>query len=107
METHFEAIQQAQGEIPREKVMSDLRTLVHDAEELLRATAGDMSDKAKEARSRLSTALENAKVTCHRLEARTAEVARATDRVIRDHPYESMGLAFGVGVLLGVVIGRK
>ena len=35
------------------------------------------------------------------------ETAKKTDEAIRSHPYESMGVAFGVGVLLGVLIGRR
>jgi ElaB/YqjD/DUF883 family membrane-anchored ribosome-binding protein len=107
METVFQNMENAQTDVPREKVKEDLRALVRDAEELLKATAGDMSDKAKEARSRLSEAIEKAKVTCHRLEEKAVATAKATDKVIRDHPYESMGVAFGVGLLIGVLVTRK
>lgn len=107
METVFENMEQAQSGVPREKVKEDLRTLVRDAEELIKATAGDMSEKAKTARSRLGEALERAKATCHRLEEKTAAAAKATDKVIREHPYESIGIAFGVGLLIGVLVARK
>ncbi|MBI5384510.1 MAG: DUF883 family protein [Verrucomicrobia bacterium] len=100
-------MENAHNEVSREKVKEDLRTLARDAEELLKATAGDMSDKAKEARSRLSEALEKAKATCHRLEEKTVAAAKATDKVIRQHPYESIGIAFGVGLLIGVLVTRK
>ncbi len=107
METAFETIEQARLENPGQRVKQDLRVLVHDAEDLLKATAGDLSEKAKAARSRLATALESAKVTCQRLEEKTAAAARATDRVVRAHPYQSIGIAFGVGLLLGVLIMRS
>ncbi len=107
METHFEAIQQSQGDPPGEKVKEDLRTLVHDAEDLLKATAGDMSEKAKEARSRLNAALDRAKETCRRLEEKTVAAAKATDKVIREHPYESIGVAFAAGLLIGVLVARR
>ncbi len=107
METVFENMEQARMDVPREKMKEDLRVLLRDAEELLKATAGDMSDKAKEARSRLGETLEKAKATCHRLEEKTVATAKATDRVIRDHPYESIGIAFGVGLLIGVLVTRK
>lgn len=106
METHFDAMQ-PQGDVSGEKVKEDLRTLMHDAEELLKVTAGDVSDKAKQARTRLAGALENAKATCARFEGKAKDAAKATDRVIRSHPYESIGLAFGVGLLVGVLLGRK
>ncbi len=107
METAFETIEQGNVRVPREKIKQDLRVLVHDAEDLLKATAGDLSEKAKAARSRLSTALESAKVTCKRLEEKTAAAAKATDRVIRQHPYQSIGIAFGVGLLIGFLIRRR
>jgi len=106
METHFDAMQ-PDSEISREKVKDDLRSLMTDAEELLKATAGDVSEKAKEARTRLAGALEKAKGTYRNLEGKTREAAKATDRVIRSHPYESIGIAFGVGLLIGVLVARK
>ena len=37
---------------------------------------------------------------------RFREAAKATDQVIRGHPYESIGIALGVGLLIGVLAGR-
>lgn len=42
-----------------------------------------------------------------RAEERAVEKAKAADRVIRDHPYQTIGLAFGVGLLIGVLAGRR
>ena len=111
METNYEAIEKAHGAIARERVMADLQTLARDAEDLLKATAGDVSEKAKEARTRVSAALERAKTTCTHLQEQTVATAKAAakkaDTVIREHPYESIGVAFGIGLLLGVVVARK
>lgn len=111
METHFENIEHAHGSLARERVMADLKSLARDAEDLLKVTAGDVSEKVKEARSRLNTALERMKTTCEHWQdetiatARTA--ARKTDTVVREHPYETMGVAFGAGLLIGVLVGRR
>jgi ElaB/YqjD/DUF883 family membrane-anchored ribosome-binding protein len=111
METHFDNIEREHDAISKEKVMDDLKTLARDAEELLKATAGDvgdkMSEKAKEARSRLAVALEQAKDSCARWEDKTVAAARATDKAIRSHPYESAGAALVLGILIGVLIGRR
>ena len=111
METTFEAIEKSQGEVARERLMQDLQSLTRDAEDLLTATAGDVSEKAKEARSRVTAALDRAKKTYTRLQDQSISSAKAAakkaDTVIRDHPYESIGVAFGLGLLLGVVIGRR
>ena len=111
METHFENMEQAQSVMARERVLRDLKTLVHDAEDLLKATADDLSEKAKGARARLAGALERAKATCAELQEQTiisAEAAaKKADQVIRNHPYESVGAGFGLGLLIGVLVARK
>jgi len=89
-----------------QRLASDLKTVMRDAEELLKATAGEAGEKVKEVRGRLTTALESAKATCEQLQDKTAEAAKATDHIIREHPYESLGIAFGVGLLIGVLVGR-
>jgi ElaB/YqjD/DUF883 family membrane-anchored ribosome-binding protein len=96
--TPHEANQQLRG---------DLKQVVRDAEELLKATAGEAGEQVKEVRGRLSTALASAKATCEHLQDKTVEAAKATDHVIREHPYESIGVAFGVGLLIGVLVGRR
>lgn len=111
METKHEAVEKAHGAITQECMVTDLRTLARDAEDLLKATAGDASEKAKEARARLGAALERAKSTCQDTQEQTIVTAKAAakkaDTVIRDHPYESIGVAFGVGLLIGLLITRK
>jgi ElaB/YqjD/DUF883 family membrane-anchored ribosome-binding protein len=111
METHFENLEQAHGHMARERVLADLRALAHDSQELLKATAGDVSEKAKEARLRLTAALERSKSTMEELESQAIAGAKAAakkaDTVIREHPYESLGVAFGVGLVIGVLVGRR
>ena len=94
-------------EISTEKLVSDLKTVARDTEELLKATAGEVGDKAREARARWTTALDSAKATVRKLEDRAVEGAKATDKVIREHPYQSIGVAFGIGLLIGVLVTRK
>lgn len=111
METHFENLEHAHSHAARERVLADLRALAHDSEELLKATAGDVSEKAKEARTRLSAALSRTKATIEDLQnqaiAGAKVAAKKADAVIRQHPYESIGIAFGVGLLIGVLVTRK
>ena len=111
METHFNEMEHAHSTLARERVLGDLKALARDAEDLLKATAGDVSEKAKEARQRVTAALERARGTCENLQEQTLASARAAarkaDTVIRDHPYESIGVGFGIGLLIGVLVGRR
>jgi len=94
-------------ETSTQKLLADLQAVVHDGEELLKAGAQDLSEKGIAARERLTAALEVAKETQQRLQARAVEGAKATDKLIREYPYQSIGIAFGIGMLLGVLVNRK
>jgi ElaB/YqjD/DUF883 family membrane-anchored ribosome-binding protein len=111
METHFQNLAQGQGAMARERVLQDLKTLARDSEVLLKSTAGDLGERAGEARRRLAGALERAKAAGAELKELTVASAKVTvnkaDIVIRDHPYESIGIAFGIGVLVGVLVSRR
>ena len=95
------------NKVSTDKLVADLKAVARDTEELIKASAGELSDKAKEARARLAVALENAKDSCRRLEEKAVEGAKVADRTVREHPYQSMGVAFGMGLLIGVLVTRK
>jgi ElaB/YqjD/DUF883 family membrane-anchored ribosome-binding protein len=85
----------------------DLEGLAEDAKTLLAVTADVAEEKVVEAREHLAEALDRSKATWVRVQDRAVESAKATDRAIRTHPYQSIGVAFGVGVLLGVLLSRR
>jgi len=95
------------NEANMEKLMGDLKVLSRDAEAVLVATAGQAGEKMGELRNRLSNVVESAKATCHRIEEKAVAGAKVADKTIREHPYESIGVAFGVGLLIGVLVGRR
>jgi ElaB/YqjD/DUF883 family membrane-anchored ribosome-binding protein len=111
MESHFPHDDQSQSQIARDRVLADLQALAQDAEMLLRATTDDIGDKAKEARGRVADALARAKATCADLQQHGVDSAKAAarkaDDTIRTHPYESLAVAFGIGILLGALFRRK
>lgn len=107
METHFEAMESAKADVSREKLKEDIRGLTEDAEALLKATAGDVSEKVKEARSRLAAAIERVKASTTEMEKKAQEAAKVADKVVREHPYESIGVAFVLGLLIGVLVARR
>ena len=95
------------NEVSTDKLVTDLKRVVRDSEDLLKDSAGAVGEKARDVRERLSQTLESAKVACRRLEEKAIEGAKATDKVIRTHPYESIGVAFWIGLLIGVLVTRK
>ncbi len=94
-------------QIRTEQIVDDLKTVARDAEELAKATAGEVSERVVDARARLSGAIASAKQTCARWEDKAIQGAKAADKVVHEHPYRAAGVAFGLGALLGVLITRK
>src|SRR3954471_19084646 len=93
--------------ISTERIVADMKLVMRDAEDLLKATADEVGAKTKEARVQLTETLRDAREKCGELEAKAIEGAKAADKTIREHPYQSIGVAFGVGLVLGILLQRK
>lgn len=87
--------------------INDMSTLAEDARALLAATADVAGEKVGEARKRLAAALESGKEIYGRVRDKAVEKAKVVDERVHEHPYQAMGLAFGVGVLIGVLVTRR
>src|SRR5512140_2244308 len=86
---------------------NDLGTLAKDARSLLSATTDVASQKFGEARQRVVETVESAKETAGRVRDQAVDYAKATDEAVRQHPYQAMGIAFGVGAILGYLVSRR
>ncbi len=99
-----------EGEVSKEKLMQDLRVVVSDAEELLRATAGQAGDKVVAARERIQENLAAAKVRLAAAEeaviAKAKLAAKATDDYVHENPWKAVGIGAGVGLIIGMLISR-
>ena len=95
----------------KEKLVSDMKVVVSDAEEILRATAGVAGEKVGELRERIIDRLRDAKGRIADAEEmlvdRTKAAARATDDYVNDNPWRAVGIAAGIGLLVGIIIGRR
>ncbi|MBU0688623.1 MAG: DUF883 family protein [Gammaproteobacteria bacterium] len=98
-------------DVSKQKLASDMRAVVADAEELLKATADQAGEKAASLRERAKANLAVAKVRLeeaeHAVLERTKVAAKATDEYVHDNPWQAVGVAAGVGLLLGMLIGRS
>ena len=89
-----------------EKAMRDLGNAVEEAESAVKSTAGESADKARELRARLMASIDKAKAVCSQLQEKTVQAAKATDKAVHDYPYQAVGIAFAVGLLVGVLATR-
>jgi ElaB/YqjD/DUF883 family membrane-anchored ribosome-binding protein len=81
-------------------LMDDLKAVMADAEELLRATAGEAGPRVQAARARAEETLRNAR-------ERLQGAGRELDAQVREHPWAAVGVAAGIGLLVGVLLARK
>lgn len=98
-------------EVSKEKLMEDLRLVVSDAEELLRATANQAGEGAAAVRARIQENLQTVKENLVDAETavieRTRQAAKVADQYVHDNPWKAIGIAAGVGALVGMLIARR
>lgn len=82
------------------RIIDELRAAFADAEELLRATAGEAGPRVQEARERAEASLRNAK-------AHLEGAGRDLDAMVRENPWAALGVAAGIGLIAGLLLGRK
>jgi ElaB/YqjD/DUF883 family membrane-anchored ribosome-binding protein len=85
----------------------DLKALLHEAEQALSATAGEAGDKFDELRDRLRAALDSGRYSFDRLRHEATLRAKQADQLVRDNPYYAIGIAAGVGAIVGILASRS
>ena len=83
---------------------ADLKKVIRDSEDVLASVAGE---KAEALREQLSGLIATARDVCAKMEGKAREGLHTADQTIRSHPYQSIGIAAAVGVIVGVLISRK
>jgi ElaB/YqjD/DUF883 family membrane-anchored ribosome-binding protein len=93
------------------RLASDIRVLVSDAEELLKSTATYSGEGINAARVKFRATLESFKERV--VDAQSAavgkvkETVKATDGYVRENPWKMVGVAAAIGLVVGVLLQRK
>jgi ElaB/YqjD/DUF883 family membrane-anchored ribosome-binding protein len=109
----FSAEERKQTESPKnmnkqtQAISNDMSQLAEDARALMAATADVAGEKVGEARKRLAAALESGKEIYGRVREKAVEGAKAADEAVHEHPYQAIGIALGVGALIGFLVARR
>ncbi len=95
----------------QQQLVTDMKSVIADAEDMLHATADQAGEKVATMRARIQERLNGAKVRLGEAEAalieKTRAAARATDTYVHESPWTAVGIAAGVGLLVGLIIGRR
>jgi len=95
----------------KDQLVNDFKVVVADAEALLKATANQSGEKIAEVRAKTEQSLKAAKAGIaeaqSKMIAKTKEAAKVTDEYVHENPWKSVGLAASVGLIIGLLIGRR
>lgn len=95
----------------KDKLVADIRTVVTDAEDLLRQAKDTGSEGYAAVRSQLEDKLADTVVRLQEaqeeLRFRARYAARAADEYVRDNPWKSMGVVAAAGILVGILLSRR
>jgi ElaB/YqjD/DUF883 family membrane-anchored ribosome-binding protein len=105
------SMEKLSGEVTKEQLITDFKVVVADAEALLKATANQGGEKLAEVRAKAEESLRVAKDKMAEAQAallvKTRAAAKATDVYVHENPWRAVGAAAGVGLVIGLLIGRR
>ncbi len=87
-----------------EKLVDDLMVVVQGADAFASEAAANLDGQPK---AEIASRLSRLKESCRRVKKQAVAGAVAADRVLRQYPYSSIGFGFALGLLAGVLLGRK
>jgi ElaB/YqjD/DUF883 family membrane-anchored ribosome-binding protein len=97
--------------VQKDKLMNNLREVIADAEALLRMTNDQAGEGAADIRSRVQARMNQAKADLLNLQeaavAKAKAAGHATDEFVHENPWQSIGIAAGVGLMLGLLVSRR
>jgi ElaB/YqjD/DUF883 family membrane-anchored ribosome-binding protein len=104
-------MEKVSDEVTKEQLVADFKRVVTDAEALLKATAKHGGEEFDDVRARAEDSLRVAKARLAEERAallgRTKDAARATDAYIHENPWQAIGVAASVGLVVGLLTGRR
>ena len=97
--------------LSQEKIVSNIKSVIADAEEILVATADQTGEKIATLRSTIRERLLDARIRLDEVEQamkdKTRAAARANDDYVHDNPWQAVSVGAGIGFLLGFILGRR
>jgi ElaB/YqjD/DUF883 family membrane-anchored ribosome-binding protein len=97
--------------VQSERLVADVKILVNDTEELVKATASETGEKVVELRNRVQDAVTNIKPQLAKLETVVVDKAKTTvtaaETYLHENPWAAVGVSAGIGLVIGLLIGRR
>jgi ElaB/YqjD/DUF883 family membrane-anchored ribosome-binding protein len=99
------------SDITKEQLISDFKVVASDVEALIKATANQSGETFANLRSKAEQSLSIAKAKMADAQENLVEkgkvAAKATDEYVHENPWRSIGISAAVGLVIGLLIGRR
>jgi len=97
--------------VTTDTLIDDLHAVIRDAESLLKATAAQTGEKVQEVRERAEESVRQAKERLAGVEDEALQRAKAlavdAEEYVRGNPWQAVGIAAGIGLVLGLLMSRR
>lgn len=97
--------------LDKDQILSDVKGVISNAEDLLKEAATASGEQAQELREKALVALRRAREGLvdaqHAVVDSGRAAARVTDDFVHEHPWRAVGLAAAAGFFLGLLVNRR
>jgi ElaB/YqjD/DUF883 family membrane-anchored ribosome-binding protein len=98
-------------QVSTDRLLKDLREVLVDTEDLVWATAGQTAERIEKVRARAEESLRNARTrvqaASNDVQAAAQDAMHKVNRQVRANPWTAVGIAAGIGFVVGILLGRK
>ena len=91
----------------KDQAFSDLQALIEESDKLLKESAALVGEEAETLRAQLSLKLKQAAESVSSVRERTKPVVEATEIYIGGHPWQTVAISAGFGLVVGLLLGRR
>lgn len=98
---------QANGEQIKDQAFSELKALIEESEKLLKSSASLVGEDAENLRGQIAQKLQQALAAVSSARERTRPMVDATEVYIGGHPWQTVAISAGFGLVVGLLLGRR
>ena len=91
----------------KDQVFSELQALIEESEKLLKSSASLVGEEADDLRGQISQKLQQALDSVASARERTRPMVDATEVYIGGHPWQTVAISAGFGLVVGLLLGRR
>ncbi|MHC8326783.1 ElaB/YgaM/YqjD family protein [Pseudomonas sp. LB1P83] len=91
----------------KDQAFSELQVLIEESEKLLKSSASLVGEEAETLRGQIAQKLQQARDSVTSVRDRTKPVVDATETYIGGHPWQTVAISAGFGLVVGLLLGRR